>query len=146
MDTPHQPGSLSVSASRVDHRESICRRAGTSIAISTHASQHNDALNPVELMLASLAGCLIKGVDMASPALNFSLRGVHVVVDGLRQDIPPRLTGIRYQLIIDTDEPASRIQQLHQLLLRHSTICNTLSPGLPVTGTVTRARDVTGNQ
>jgi hypothetical protein len=47
---------------------------------------------------------LVKGIERVVPLLKFQLRGVEVRLDGVRQDVPPRMESIRYQIIVDTDE------------------------------------------
>lgn len=146
METAPSVNGLSVHVRRVDDRESICRRAGTSISISTHAAEHRDALNPAELLLASVAGCLVKGVGSVALNMQFALRGVDAIVEGQRQEVPPRLTAIHYRLLIDTDESPARLQEMHRQLRLQSTICRTLSAGLPVEGDILRAADVIDDQ
>lgn len=146
MDHSNTDRSSSINARRVNERESICRREGTSIAMATHTGVHRDALNPNELLLASVAGCLIRSIEKCTPAMKFALRDIQVKVEGVIQDIPPQLTGIRYQLILDTDESDRRIEDLHRQLQRHGTICNTLSLSLNIEGSVRRADPVTGYQ
>ena len=46
------------------------------------------------------------------PILKFELRGVQVVVNGVRQDVPPKMESIRYEIIVDTDESDRRIDLL----------------------------------
>jgi hypothetical protein len=35
-----------------------------------------------------LSACMIKGIERVVPILKFELRGVQVIVDGVRQDVP----------------------------------------------------------
>ena len=71
-----------------------------------------DAFNPAELLLAALAACMIKGIERVVPILKFELRGVDVRVHGVRQDVPPRMESISYEIEVDTDEPEHRLALL----------------------------------
>jgi hypothetical protein len=53
-----------------------------------------------------------------------------------RQESPPRVIRVQYLLTIDTDEPLHRVELLHQNIVKHGTIFNTLASACPVEGTV----------
>lgn len=92
-----------------------------------------------ELLLAALAGCMIKGIERVTPMLHFQLRGVQVVLRGLRQDAPPRMARIEYTLTIDTDESDRRLELLHQNVIKYGTVYNTLAAGTELAGKIRRA-------
>ena len=50
-------------------------RARNSI-LDTDAGGRTDAFNPAELFLAAIAACMIKGIERATPILDFKLRSV----------------------------------------------------------------------
>ena len=45
-----------------------------------------DAFNPAELLLASVAACMIKGIERVVPILKFEFRGVAVKLHGVLVD------------------------------------------------------------
>ena len=63
--------------------------------MDTDLAGNVDSFNPAQLLLAALAAYMIKGIERVAPLLGFSLRGVTVEVDGVRQDVPPRMESIR---------------------------------------------------
>ena len=83
-----------VTAWRRDETGSNAAAHGSSIELDTSLAGRTDALNPVELLLASLAACMIKGVERAAPMLRFQFNAVAVELHAIRQDNPPRLTSI----------------------------------------------------
>lgn len=97
-----------------------------------------DAFNPVELLLASVAACMLKAIERATPMLRFSLRAVEVHVYAVRQDRPPRLASVDYALIVDTDESDARLELLHRNVQKYGTIYNTLNSAVKLTGTIAR--------
>ena len=141
MDVTTSPTRFSVLTRRVDERESICRKEGACIPIATLGNSR-DALNPVELLLASVSGCLIKGAERAALATGFAYNALEVEVSAERRDIPAAITGIHYQIRVYTDESEERLQALHRAMSRQSTICNTLENSTPITGTITRFKPV----
>ena len=46
----------------------------------------------------------IKGVERVTPLLEFDLRGVEVKLTANRQDSPPKLVSVDYEIIVATDE------------------------------------------
>lgn len=127
-----------VESRRVDSHGSLslCKNAG--IAMDTDIAGNPDAFNPAELLLAALSACMIKGIERVAPTLKFQLRGVDVVVDGVRQDVPPRMESIRYEIIVDTDESDQRLALLHDNVRKYGTVFNTVAPGTDLQGSLRR--------
>lgn len=116
--------------------ESRCKQA--TISLDTDMAGNPQAFNPAELLLAALSACMIKGIERVMPILKFQLRGVEVRVHGVRQDVPPRMESIRYEIIVDTDEPDRRLDLLHENVKKYGTVFNTVSPGTELTGVLHR--------
>ena len=81
---------------------------------------------------------MIKGIERVTPILKFELRGVDVIVDGVRQDIPPKMESIRYRIVVDTDESDQRLNLLHENVKKYGTVFNTVSPGTDLSGVLVR--------
>ena len=108
------------------------------LGIDTDPHGRDDLFNPAELLLAALAGCIIKGIERVAPMISFDFRGVEVIVLGERQDAPPMLTSISYEIIVDTDENDRRLELLHTNVRKYGTVSNTLAAATTLTGTVKR--------
>ncbi|WP_137109627.1 OsmC family protein [Rhodobacter sp. SY28-1] len=128
-----------VSARRVDATGSLATSHGAEVSLATDLEGRKDALNPVELLLSALAACMIKGAERVLPTLKFQLNGMRVALQADRQDAPPKLTAIRYEITVDTPESDARLDLLHRNILKYGTISNTLSAAVPLTGTIRRA-------
>ena len=85
------------------------------------------------------AGSQIKGIERVVPMLKFSLRGVEMRVHGVRQHVPPRMEGIDYEIVVDTDEPDRRLELLHDNVKKYGTVFNTVAPGTDLKGVLVRA-------
>jgi uncharacterized OsmC-like protein len=116
--------------------EACCKQAA--ITLDTDMAGNPQAFNPAELLLAALSACMIKGIERVTPILKFQLRGVEVRVHGVRQDVPPRLESITYEIVVDTDEPDRRLDLLHENVRKYGTVFNTLAPGTELTGVLRR--------
>ncbi len=112
---------------------------GATVVLDTTLAGRADAANPVELLLAALAACMLKGVERAAPMLQFHFRSAEVRLHAVRQDVPPKLISIDYDLLIDTDEPDRRLELLHLNVIKYGTISNTLAAAVPVNGTISRS-------
>ena len=128
-----------ITARRIDARGSISGVRDAQVSLDTSLEGRDDALNPVELLLSALAACMIKGVERAAPMLGFDFSGVEVRIEAERQDSPPRITAITYELIVDSPEPDRRLDLLHTNVRKYGTISNTLAASTRLTGTIRRA-------
>lgn len=127
-----------LSATRRDGSGSLALVRDAAVELDTSLAGRADALNPVELLLAALAACMIKGVERSAPMLGFAFRSVDVQLQAVRQDTPPKILTISYQLTIDTDEPDRRLELLHTNVRKYGTISNTLAAAVTLTGRVVR--------
>jgi uncharacterized OsmC-like protein len=127
-----------VSARRVDAHGSVATCKSATIRLDTDLAGNAEAFNPAELLLAALAACMIKGIERVQPMLRFQLRGVEVQVHGVRQDVPPRLEEITYDIVVDSDEPDARLDLLHENVKKYGTVFNTVLPGTSLRGMLRR--------
>lgn len=132
--------SFDVRSSWISHEESIsyCETIGKNASIKLDTNLHGtaDAFNPAELLLAAISACMIKGIERVAPMLKFSFRGVEVKLHGIRQDVPPKMESIVYEVIVDTDEDQHRLDLLHRNIQQYGTVFNTVSSGTNLTGTI----------
>ena len=59
---------------------------------------------------------------------------------GVRQDVPPRMERIDYEIVVDTDEPDRRLDLLHDNVKKYGTVFNTVAPGTDLQGVLVRAK------
>jgi uncharacterized OsmC-like protein len=127
-----------VTARRIDSHgsEATCKEAR--IVLDTDMAGRLDAFNPAEMLLASLAACILKGTERVIPMLKFELRGIEVSLQGVRQDSPPKMVRIDYEIVVDTDETDARLDLLHRNLQKYGTIMNTLAGATDLVGAIRR--------
>lgn len=127
-----------VFARRIDSHGSEATTKDARIILDTDMAGRNDAFNPAEMLLASLAACLLKGAERVAPMLGFDLRGIEVSLHGVRRDSPPKMVRIDYEIVVDTDETDQRLDLLHRNLQKYGTISNTLAEATELVGTIRR--------
>ncbi|WP_029075027.1 OsmC family protein [Kaistia adipata] len=127
-----------VSARRIDSSGSEATTKEARIILDTCLAGRADAFNPTEMLLASLAACILKGTERVIPMLQFDLRGIEVSLHGVRQDAPPKMLRISYEIVVDTDETDQRIDLLHRNLQKYGTIYNTLAEATDLVGNIRR--------
>lgn len=140
-NSPKQKMQFDVVSVRKSAHVSHARCKSALIDLDTDLSGNPDAFNPAELLLAALSACMIKGIERVTPILNFQLTGVEVRVHGIRQDVPPKLESIQYEIIVDTEESDRRLHLLHENVKKYGTVFNTIAPGTDLTGVLVRRTD-----
>jgi uncharacterized OsmC-like protein len=132
------PLTYDVTARRVDAEGSLARTKDAEIVLDTAMAGRADAFNPAELFLLAIAACMIKGIERVTPMLKFELRGVEVKLHGVRQDSPPKMISVDYELIVDTDEDDRRLDLLHLNVRKFGTISNTVAAATKLEGVIKR--------
>lgn len=83
--------------------------------------------NPAELLLTSVAACILKNVQRYSEILKIPYRSAKITVNGTRNDNPSFMKEITYQLMVDTDADDRKIANWHKNILKFGTISNTIA-------------------
>lgn len=138
MPETRQKLTFDVSATRLDAHGSVATCKSATIRLDTDLAGNPDAFNPAELLLAALGACIIKGIERIQPILKFEFRGVAVRIHGVRQDVPPRMERIDYDIVVDSDESDARLALLHENVRKYGTVFNTLVPGTSLQGVLRR--------
>lgn len=127
-----------VTSRRIDEHGSVARCKQAEIPLDTDLAGNPNAFNPAELLLAALSACMIKGIERVTPILRFSLKGVEVHIHGVRQDVPPKMESIDYEIVVDTDESDQRLDLLHENVKKYGTVFNTVAHGTALHGSLRR--------
>lgn len=122
----------------ISHQESVSYCKNAKITLDTNLAGNPEAFNPAELLLAAVSACMIKGIERVAPILKFNFRGVEVKLHGVRQDVPPKMESIDYEIIIDTDEEDHRLELLNKNVQQYGTVFNTVINGTSLNGRIRR--------
>lgn len=115
-----------VSAKRIDQHGSLAQSKQAEITLDTDLLGRDDAFNPAELLLGALSACMIKSIERVCPIIQFDLKGVEIKLTGYRQDSPPKMQRIEYEIIVDSDETPRKLELLHTNVKKYGTVYNTL--------------------
>ena len=127
-----------VQAKRIDADGSAVNCKNADLLVDTSLGGRSDAFNPAELFLASIAACMLKGIERVAPMVRFALRDVEISLSATRQDVPPRIVSVTYDIQIDSDESDQRLELLHTNIRKYGTIFNTVADAVRLTGTLSR--------
>ena len=108
-----------------------------SIEFDTSVEQSASLMGPADLLASAFAACVLKNVERFARMLSFTYATASIRVILERQDRPPRITSVQYELHLVTAEPQHRVDLLHRNLMKHGTIYNTLAAACPVSGSIT---------
>lgn len=125
-----------VSARRSDSDGSLVRSKQTEMLIDTSMAGRLDALNPVELLLAALCACFIKGIERVAGTLGIDYDSVDVSLTAHRPLDEARIEDIAYVVSIGTTADEAKLELLHKNLMKFGTIFNTVKSGTRLTGSV----------
>ena len=127
-----------ITARRLDEHRSLARCKESELFMDTDPAGRRDAFNPAELLLAAVAACILKNMERIAPMIHFHYRGATVKVHGVRQDSPPRMADIDYEIIVDTDEDEHKLTLMHDNIRKFGTIYNTVSAATRLRGRLVR--------
>ena len=127
---------FTVSASRIDASGSQVRAQDTELIIDTAMAGRPDALNPIELLLASLSACFIKGIERVAATLEIEYESVDVSLTAHRPMEEARIEDITYVITVGTQADQNKLDLLHKNLMKFGTIYNTVKNGTNLSGKV----------
>lgn len=138
MTTESKMMTFKLEAARTDSNGSVVSAKDTELVIDTSMAGRTDALNPVELVLAALAACILKGIERVAPTLDFTFSKAEVSLVAHRPEQEARIADVTYVIRVSTDETDGRLELLHKNLQKFGTIYNTLKQGTELTGHIER--------
>lgn len=131
------PASYTVQATIVGDGTAIANVNGNEIRFDSSPTPGSTLPGPADLLTAAFAACVLKNVERVSATLKFQWTGASIEVRSERQDTPPRITRIDYQLTVTTNETPRRVELLHRNITKFGTIYNTLAASCDVHGEIT---------
>ncbi len=116
--------------------EAYVEANNTTFSFDASAGRAANLPNPAELLLSSLAACMLKNVARFSEILKYEYARAEVEISGLRNDSPPFMSAINYVLKIESDMGEKKLHLLHKNILKFGTITNTLAKVAKLNGTI----------
>ncbi|KFL26671.1 hypothetical protein JP74_11260 [Devosia sp. 17-2-E-8] len=125
-----------MSARRTAEQGSLARCKDAALSFSTDPGGTLRSFGAVDLLLASVAACLLASVERYLP--DVCQNEVTVDVRALSQSYPPEIVAISYSIEVDTEETQMQLDRLHSVVRKHGEVVNTLSLAIPISGSIRR--------
>jgi putative redox protein len=123
---------------RQDVKHAVATTREFSLTIGANRGDASAGFNPVETLLSALGSCLLTSLQMVAELSRVPVAGMAIQLTGVRQDQPPQLVSVTYQLTVQTPVAEDRLTRLVETAKRNSTVFQTLALAIPVSGTVER--------
>jgi uncharacterized OsmC-like protein len=130
--------SFSISAERIDQHLSTAANGTSQVPLGTDMEGNEDAFNPMELLMAALSACMLKGINRVSPLLGITVTAVDISVTAERQDTPPHVASMHYRLAVESPDSDEKLELLHENLTKFGTVTNTIAQGTMLSGELVR--------
>lgn len=125
-----------VTAEIQDESHALIETRGHRLTLNVEKGSGEAGFNAAETLLAALGACLLTNVNAIGEKMRLKVESARIEFDATRRDDPPALTEIRYRLILQSPEPAEKLQELADLCFKWGTVTNTLVNGLIPHGTL----------
>ena len=112
--TAARPFEYTATANRIGAHRSPAQCKDPEIALDTETAGRTDSSDPADPLFAALAAGLLKSMERVAPILRFQCRDVPVHLQGFRQKIPPSMSRIDYEIMVDTEKVYHRLELLHE--------------------------------
>jgi uncharacterized OsmC-like protein len=137
-DKPANAGmSYAVTVTQQDERHAIAAARGHELTLNIKKGDGSAGFNAAETLLAALGACMLTNVNALATKMRLQLNDAQMRFTAVRQDEPPILTEIRYELVLDSPEPPEKLEELYRLSVKWGTVTSTLMQGLTPTGQLT---------
>ncbi len=134
--------SYAVTVTRQDERQAIAAARGHELKLNIKKGDGSAGFNAAETLLAALGACMLTNVNTIAAKMRLQLNDAQMRFTAVRQDEPPILTEIRYELVLDSPELPEKLEELYRLSVKWGTVTSTLMQGLTPQGHLTLANTV----
>lgn len=125
-----------IKARKIKGELAFAEANGAKVLFETAVERVEDLPNPAELLLCSLAACMLKNVERFSGMIHFDYEEAQIEIKGVRNDAPPMMAEIHYALKIKSGMDERKLSLLHKNILKYGTITNTLARCTKLNGTI----------
>jgi uncharacterized OsmC-like protein len=137
-DTPANAGmSYAVTVTRQDERQALAAARGHELTLNIKKGDGSAGFNAAETLLAALGACVLTNVNALAAKMRVQINDAQMKFTAVRQDEPPILTKIQYELTLDSPEPPEKLEELYRLSMKWGAVTSTLMQGLTPQGRLT---------
>lgn len=132
----HKPVDYHVSVVQEDDAHAVAQARDHALTLNIKKGDGAAGFNAAETLLAALGTCILTNVNSLAQKMRLQVTNARIEFDAVRRDEPASLIHITYRLILESPEPAEKLQDLHDLSIKWGTVTNTLIGGLTPQGTL----------
>lgn len=137
-DKPANAGmSYAVTVTRQDERQAVAAARGHELTLNIKKGDGSAGFNAAETLLAALGACMLTNINALAAKMRLQLNDAQMQFTAVRQDEPPILTEIKYELLLDSPEPPEKLEELYRLSVKWGTVTSTLMQGHTPQGKLT---------
>ncbi|HEY61653.1 MAG TPA: OsmC family protein [Anaerolineae bacterium] len=119
-----------VSIVRLDDARAIARTREHTLTLNVKKGDGKVGFNAAETLMAAFGTCIMTNVNAISQKMHLKIDDAEIDIHATRQDEPPVIIDMSYELIITSTEPREKIEELHELCIKWGTVTNTLLNGI----------------
>lgn len=124
----------SIVVDRLDDKLAQANRDEHRLILSIKRNDRLYGFNAVETLLSALGSCLLTNVNDFSSKLRLNIKEARVYLTALRNDRPPKVASIEYELMFDSPDSIEKLEELHSYCKKWGTVYNTLADAIPING------------
>ncbi len=122
-------------------RTTTARVRDAELRLGATSGDPSAGFNPAETLLSAAGACITSSFGLVARNSGVTVDRFDVTVRGVRQDAPPLLLSIEYQIELESSAPDEKIDRILKIAERNSTVLSTLKQAVEVRGTWHRIQD-----
>lgn len=126
-----------VTVTQQDEYRAIATAREHELTLNIKKGDGSAGFNAAETLLSAVGACILTNINAISAKMRLQINDIQIHFTAVRQDEPPILTQIQYELILDSPEPPDKLEELYHLAVKWGTVTNTLTQGLIPHGELT---------
>jgi len=135
--TVKTPRDYAVTIARQDAGHAVAATREHELTLNVRKGDGASGFNAAETLLAALGTCLLTNINALAAKMRLQIDEARVTFTAVRQDNPPLLTQVQYNLILTSPEPPDKLEELYRLAVKWGTVANTVTQGIQADGRLT---------
>jgi uncharacterized OsmC-like protein len=119
-----------VSVTRTSEKTARAEAHGQVLELAIKGGDPTVGFTPPETLLAALGACILSNVTRKAAEMGLVIEGAEVVFDAARCSEPLGIDPLRYRVILTSEEPVARLQELYLIATTDGAATNALLNGV----------------
>jgi uncharacterized OsmC-like protein len=123
-----------VTVTRTSQTTARAEAHGQALELAIKGGDPTSGFTPPETLLAALGSCILSNVTRMAAEMGLVIEGAEVVFDAARRTEPLGIDPLRYRVILTSQEPAARLQEIYRIATTDGAATNALLSGVTPEG------------